>query len=58
MTIYKEMKYQMRLSGYETLAEGKNGEYEWKVLSLGSHPCGYVHVTKNEPFYVTKDWAI
>lgn len=32
MTIYKEMKYQMRLPGYETLAEGKDGEYEWKAL--------------------------
>lgn len=51
MTIYKEMKYQMRLPGYETLAEGKDGEYEWKVLSLGSHPCGYVSVPKNHPFY-------
>ena len=51
MTIYKEMKYQKRLPGYETLAEGKDGEYEWTVLSLGSHPCGYVSVPKNHPFY-------
>lgn len=28
----------MRLPGYETLAEGKDGEYEWKALSLGTHP--------------------
>ena len=33
MTIYKEMKYQMRLPGYETLAEGKDGEYEWNFIS-------------------------
>ncbi len=58
MTIYKEMKYQKRLPGYETLAEGKSGEYEWKVLSLGSHPCGYVSVPKNHPFYGKKYWDI
>lgn len=49
--IYKNMEYQMRFPDYETLAEGKDGEYEWKVLSLGSHPCGYVSVPKNHPFY-------
>ena len=27
MTIYKQMEYQMRLSEYETLAEGKDGGY-------------------------------
>ena len=56
--IYKKMEYQMRLPEYETLAEGKNGEYEWKVLSLGPHPCGYVSVPKNHPFYGKKSWDI
>lgn len=46
MTIYKQMEYQMRLPAYETLAEGKDGEYEWKALSLGTHPCGYVSIPK------------
>lgn len=32
MTIYKQMEYRMRLPAYETLAEGKDGEYEWKRL--------------------------
>ena len=36
MTIYKQMEYQMRLPEYETLAEGKDGGYEWKALSLGT----------------------
>ena len=58
MTIYKQMEYQMRLPEYETLAEGKDGEYEWKVLSLGSHPCGYVSVPKNHPFYGKCYWGI
>lgn len=58
MTIYKKMEYQMRLPGYETLAEGKDGGYKWKVLSLGSHPCGYVSVPKNHPFYGKSYWDI
>ena len=44
MTIYKEMEYQMRLSGYETLAEGKDG--------------GYVSIPKNHPFYGKSYWDI
>lgn len=56
--IHKNMEYQMRFPDYETLAEGKDGEYEWKVLSLGSHPCGYVSVPKNHPFYGKKSWDI
>lgn len=56
--IYKNMEYQMRLPEYETLAEGKDGGYEWKVLSLGTHPCGYVSLPKNHPFYGKKYWDI
>lgn len=51
MTIYKEMEYQSRLYEAEKLAEGEVGEYKWMVLSLGSHPCGYVSVPQNHPFY-------
>ena len=58
MTIYKEMEYQMRLPAYETLAEGKDCEYEWKVLSLGTHPCGYVSIPKDHPFYDKDYWDI
>ena len=51
MTIYKEMKYQKRLPEAEKLAEGKVGVYKWKILSHGTHPCGYVSVPENHPFY-------
>lgn len=51
MTIYKEMKYQPRLFEAEKLAEGEVGEYKWLVLSHGSHPCGYVSIPENHPFY-------
>lgn len=51
MTIYKEMEYKMRLPKFEKLAEGQEGRYKWVVLSLGTHPCGYVSVPKNHPFY-------
>lgn len=51
MTIYKEMKYQKRLPEAEKLAEGKVGVYKWKVLSHWTHPCGYVSVPENHPFY-------
>lgn len=32
MTIYKQMEYQMRLPGYETLAEGKDGDYTYMPI--------------------------
>lgn len=51
MTIYKEMKYQKCLPEAEKLAEGKVGVYKWQVLSHGTHPCGYVSVPENHPFY-------
>lgn len=51
MMIYKEMEYQWDFWRIETLAEGKVGDYKWLVLSLGKHPCGYVAVPKNHPFY-------
>lgn len=58
MTIYKEMEYQSRLYEAEKLAEGEVGEYKWLVLSLGSHPCGYVSIPENHPFYGKKYWDI
>ncbi|WP_251569639.1 hypothetical protein [Parasutterella muris] len=51
MTIYKEMEYKMRLPKFEKLAEGQEGQYKWLAISLGTHPCGYVSVPKNHPFY-------
>ena len=51
MTIYKEMEYKMRLPKFEKLAEGQEGRYKWVVLSFGTHPCGYVAVPEDHPFY-------
>lgn len=58
MTIYKEMKYHGGRRQIETLAEGQVGEYKWTVLSLGTHPCGYVAVPENHPFYEKQYWEI
>lgn len=58
MTIYKEMKYHCGRRLIETLAEGEVGEYKWKVVSLGTHPCGYVSVPENHPFYEKDCWEI
>ncbi len=58
MTIYKEMKYQRSLPGREKLAEGSVGEYKWMVISFGTHPCGYVSVPRNHPFYDKDYWDI
>lgn len=58
MTIYKEMKYHGGRRQIETLAEGQVGEYKWTVLSLGTHPCGYVAVPENHPFYEKHYWEI
>ena len=58
MTIYKEMKYKSRIPNVEKLAEGEVGEYKWKVLSLGTHPCGYVSVPENHPFCGKAYWEI
>ncbi len=58
MTIYKEMKYQRSLPGREKLAEGSVDEYKWMVISFGTHPCGYVSVPRNHPFYDKDYWDI
>jgi len=58
MTIYKEMKYKMRLPDFEKLAEGQEGQYKWMVISLGIHPCAYVCIPKDHPFYDKNYWDI
>ncbi len=57
-TIYKEMEYQNPLPQREKLAEGVVGKYKWKVLSFGTHPCGYVSVPENHPFCYIDCWDI
>ena len=46
----KEMIYGNR-KPKEILAEGSWGPYQYKVVSLGSHPCGYVSIPDNHPLY-------
>lgn len=58
MTIYKEMEYKMRLPKFEKLAEGQEGQYKWLAISLGTHPCGYVCIPKDHPFYDKDYWDI
>lgn len=58
MTIYKEMEYKMRLPDFEKLAEGQEGQYKWMVISLGIHPCAYVCIPKDHPFYDKDYWDI
>ncbi|WP_289168983.1 hypothetical protein [uncultured Parasutterella sp.] len=58
MTIYKEMEYKMRLPDFEKLAEGQEGQYKWMVISLGTHPCAYVCIPKDHPFYDKDYWDI
>lgn len=46
----KEMIYGDRKEK-EILAEGSWGPYQYKVVSLGSHPCGYVSIPDNHPLH-------
>lgn len=52
--VYKDMVYGDRKPG-EVIAEGVKDNYTFKVVSLGSHPCGYVSVPKNHPLYQKLD---
>lgn len=45
----KEMIYGGDKSTQGILAEGWWGSYQWKVCSMGSHPCGYVSIPDHHP---------
>jgi len=36
---------------YKILEKGKEGEFYWCILSLGSHPCCYIGLPKEHKFY-------
>lgn len=42
-TIYSEMEYSSR-NVLKLLAEGVYRNVKWYVMSLGTHPCGYVDI--------------
>ena len=46
-----EMVYKERMSRAELLANDTYKGYEYVVLSLGSHPCGYVVVEDNDKLF-------
>lgn len=52
--VYKDMVYGARKPG-EILAEGTKDEYTFKVISQGTHPCGYVSVPSNHPLHEKLD---
>lgn len=47
----KEMVYQSRLNRAMLLANDVYKGYEYVVISLGSHPCGYVVLDKEDKLY-------
>lgn len=46
----KEMVYS-KYSGIEILDKGKYKNYDYIIISLGTHPCAYVKVLENHPYY-------
>ena len=48
------MIYGERTSG-EILAEGNREVFTYKVISQGTHPCGYVSIPSNHPLYEKLD---
>lgn len=52
----KEMVYKER-SNPEILDEGYYKQYHYAIVSLGSHPCAYVEISKNNQYY-EKDMAV
>ena len=47
----KEMKYINRISKAELLARDTYKNYEYVVLSLGSHPCAYIILDADNKLY-------
>lgn len=49
---YLEMEYQnKRLEKPIILCEGKYKDYQFYILNLGTHPCGYVEIPKEHILY-------
>lgn len=47
----KEMIYTNNRHSHEQLASGTFLGYNYYVLSLGTHPCAYVEIPKNNKFF-------
>lgn len=48
-----EMEYQKRSLRADPifLASEKKGKYSYYVLSMGSHPCAYIELPKDHPYF-------
>lgn len=46
----KEMVYS-KTRTVEILDRGTYKDYDYAVLSLGTHPCGYVRIPEDHPYY-------
>ncbi len=47
----KEMEYLERMTKAEVLDNNTYNGYEYVILSLGTHPCGYVVLEDNDKLY-------
>lgn len=47
----KEMAYKNKMGYAELLATGEYENYEYIVLSLGTHPCAYVILDENDKLF-------
>lgn len=50
MTKFNEMIYQNRMT-YKILALGEFDNYEYKIVSMGTHPCAYVKLSADNIYY-------
>ena len=50
MTKFNEMIYQNRTT-YKILALGEFDNYEYKIVSMGTHPCAYVKLPADNIYY-------
>lgn len=46
----KEMIYKIKRE-FEILANGKYKDFEFAIISLGTHPCAYVKIPKGHKYY-------
>lgn len=47
----KDMIYTSKRSTREVLAEGSYKTYLYQIISYGTHPCAYVKIARNHPWF-------
>lgn len=53
----KPMVYKQRVADIEVLAHDTYRDYEFAIVSFGTHPCAYVGIPKGHRFY-KKDYSL